>query len=56
MLSANLLSLLLPCIFWVDITILMKSTEEKWLAECYGREYMDNGNQVNRCIPWFPKQ
>lgn len=56
MLSANLWALLLPCIFWADITILMKSTEEKWLAECYGQEYLDYCSKVNRCIPWFPKQ
>ncbi len=56
MLSATLWSLLLPCIFWADITIFMKSSEEKWLARCYGQEFSDYCRRVNRCIPWFPKQ
>ena len=34
---------------------LLKNTEEKWLEELYGQEYIDYCKKVNRCIPWFPK-
>lgn len=44
----------LPLIFWIAMTILMKKTEEKWLAELYRQEYVDYCKKVNRCIPWFP--
>lgn len=56
LLFSNLWLLLLPVIYWLDITILMKNTEEKWLTEQYGQEYIDYCKQVNRCIPWFPKR
>lgn len=56
MLFANLWLLFLPFIFWIDITILMKLTEEKWLEERYGQLYLNYCKQVNRCIPWIPKQ
>lgn len=47
--------LLLPLVFWVFLTALMKQTEEKWLLKLYGKEYSDYCRRVNRCIPWFPK-
>ena len=34
----------------------LKNTEEKWLSELYGQEYLDYCKKVNRCIPWFPKK
>lgn len=52
----NLWLLLLPVIFWAAMTILMKKTEEKWLAELYGQKYIDYCRNVNRCIPWFPSR
>lgn len=52
----NLWLLMLPVIFWAAMTILMKKTEEKWLAELYGQEYIDYCRNVNRCIPWFPSK
>lgn len=55
LLLGNLWLLLLPPIFWLDITVLMKTTEEKWLAAYYGEEYLHYCKQVNRCIPWHPK-
>lgn len=33
----------------------MKFTEEKWLADLYGREYVEYCKNVNRCIPIFKK-
>lgn len=48
----------LPMIFvdWLILTLVLKNTEEKWLFEVYGEEYMIYKNRVNRCIPWFPKK
>lgn len=56
LLFSNLWLLILPIIFWIDITILMKNTEEKWLTERYGQDYLEYCKRVNRCIPWFPKR
>lgn len=52
----NVWLLLLPIFFWVGMTILMKKTEEKWLTELYGQEYVDYCKKVNRCILWFPRK
>ena len=34
----------------------LKNTEEKWLANLYGQEYIDYCKRVNRCIPWLPRK
>ncbi|MBR1930305.1 MAG: isoprenylcysteine carboxylmethyltransferase family protein [Lachnospiraceae bacterium] len=47
--------LILPFLFWGYMTVLLKSTEEKWLKERYGRAYSEYKMKVNRCIPWFKK-
>ncbi len=52
----NVWLLFLPIVFWAAMTILMKETEEKWLAKLYGQEYRDYCKKVNRCLPWFPKK
>ena len=52
----NVWLLLLPIVYWIAMTVLMKSTEEKWLTELYGQEYIDYCKNVNRCIPWFPRE
>ena len=52
----NLILLLLPIIYWVFMTVLMKSTEEKWLEDLYGQEYIQYLQRVNRCIPWKRKK
>ncbi|TCL60622.1 protein-S-isoprenylcysteine O-methyltransferase Ste14 [Kineothrix alysoides] len=49
----NLWLLILPMIYWAFMTALMKNTEEKWLKDLYGQEYIDYCERVNRCIPWF---
>lgn len=51
----NLYLMIIPFIFWLEMTIVLKKTEEKWLTELYGQEYTDYCKRVNRCIPWFPK-
>lgn len=53
-LIANFWLLILPVLFWLDITILMKTTEEKWMTARYGQVYLDYCKQVHRCIPWPP--
>ena len=51
----NLMLLLIPVICWIYMTIFLKLTEEKWLTDLYGQEYIEYCKKVNRCIPWFPK-
>lgn len=52
----NLYLFILPPLFWVYLTIFMKMTEEKWLAKCFGEEYLTYCKQVNRFIPWIRKR
>ena len=54
--SNNLILMFIPMICWACMTILLKWTEEKWLTELYGQEYIEYCKNVNRCIPWFPKR
>lgn len=46
---------ILPFSYWLLLTILLKHTEEKWLKEIYGNEYIAYCKKVNRCWPWMPK-
>ena len=52
----NLVLLVLPIIYWGFMTVLMKLTEEKWLEDLYGKEYVQYRQRVNRCIPWEGKE
>lgn len=52
----NLVLLVLPIIYWGFMTVLMKLTEEKWLEDLYGKEYVQYRKRVNRCIPWKRKE
>lgn len=54
--AKNYFLLILPIIFWVFLTILMKASEEKWLKAKFGKEYDLYCKRVNRVIPWFPKK
>ena len=47
---------LIPVICWIYMTVFLKLTEEKWLTNLYGQEYVEYCKRVNRCIPWFPKR
>lgn len=47
---------ILPFVYWLLMTVLMKKTEEKWLRDLYGREYDEYCSQVNRCWPWIPRK
>ncbi len=52
--GSNLLLLILCPVYHLLMTVMVKATEEKWLAEWYGTSYLDYCKRVNRCIPWFP--
>lgn len=52
----NLWLLILPVVYWMFLTVLMRCTEEKWLRNLYGKEYEDYCKRVNRCIPWFERK
>ena len=49
--SQNILLFILPIIFWVFLTVAMIKTEEKWLIDKYGEDYIDYSKKVNRFIP-----
>lgn len=55
LLANNLWLLILPVVFWLYLTVLMKCTEEKWLAALHGEQYAAYCRRVNRCIPWPPR-
>ena len=56
LIANNVALLLLPLLYWLAMTILMKNTEEKWLYQLYGEQYQEYCKRVNRCMPWFAKQ
>ena len=56
LLAANYILLILPFVFWVFLTILMKNTEEKWLRNEFGKEYEEYARKVNRVIPWIRRK
>ena len=39
--SNNLVLFFIPVICWIYMTIFLKLTEEKWLTDLYGQEYID---------------
>ena len=52
----NLLLFIVPIICWIYMTIFLIKTEEVWLKDLYGQEYIEYCKKVNRCIPWMPKR
>lgn len=56
LIAHNLWLLILPFIFWFTMTIMLVNSEEKWLMDLYGQEYIDYCKKVNRCIPWFSRK
>ena len=54
--EANYFLFLLPIVFWIFLTVLMKNTEEKWLLREFSEEYAAYCREVNRVIPWFRKK
>ncbi|MDE5782270.1 MAG: hypothetical protein K2I03_12475 [Lachnospiraceae bacterium] len=56
LIANNIILLIVPVICWLYMTLFLIRTEEKWLKELYGQEYVSYCKNVNRCIPWFPKK
>lgn len=56
LMAHNLWLLLLPPALWALLTAMLIPTEEKWLRELYGEEYVAYCARVNRCIPWLPRR
>ncbi len=56
LINCNLALLFILPICWGYMTVFLKNTEEKWLFELYGQEYVEYCKRVNRSIPWFPKK
>ena len=56
LIANNLILLFVPVICWMYLTLFLINTEEKWLRELYGEDYVSYCKRVNRCIPWFPKK
>lgn len=52
----NIVLFIIPVICWSFMTIVLKLSEEKWLTNLYGKEYIHYCKRVNRCIPMFAKQ
>lgn len=47
----NLILLILPLIYWLILSLAMTKTEEKWLIDLYGDDYLNYSKKVNRFIP-----
>lgn len=56
LIANNLILLMVPVICRLYMSLFLINTEEKWLKELYGQEYVSYCQKVNRCIPWFPKK
>ena len=56
LLDGNLYLLILVPLQWLFLSVLLIHTEEKWLEEAFGDEYLQYCSRVNRCIPWFKKK
>lgn len=52
LLSQNIYLLILPVIFWILLSIALKKTEEKWLLDKFGDEYVNYCRVTNRFIPF----
>lgn len=53
--SNNLYFLFTIPLYWGLLTVLVKKTEEVWLKEIFGEEYIAYCKRVNRCIPWLSR-
>lgn len=51
LISQNIILFILPVIFWAFLSLVMINTEEKWLIDKFGEEYVEYSKKVNRFIP-----
>lgn len=56
LIANNLLLFIVPVICWLYMTIFLINTEEKWLRDLYGDEYISYCKSVNRCIPFIRRK
>lgn len=56
LIANNLLLLIVPIVCWIYMTVFLINTEEKWLRDLYGDEYIIYCKSVNRCIPFIRKK
>ena len=56
LLAGNACLFVLPLIYWGLLTVLIMHSEEKWLKDLYGNEYLEYCRKVNRCWPWKPQK
>ena len=54
--SGNTALLVIAPTYWILMTAMVESTEERWLSAKFGEEYTEYCRRVNRCIPWFPRE
>lgn len=52
----NMVLFAVPVLCWAFMTIVLKLSEEKWLKNLYGDEYVQYCKKVNRCIPCYSKK
>lgn len=50
--SQNILLLILPVIFWIVLSIVISKTEEKWLKEKFGNDYVLYAQNTNKFVPF----
>ena len=50
--SQNLYLFIIPVIFWIILSIALAKTEEKWLIEKFGDDYVSYAKTTNRFIPF----
>ena len=51
LISNNLYLLILPIVYLIFLSISLKNTEEKWLIDLYGDDYIKYSKEVKRFIP-----
>jgi protein-S-isoprenylcysteine O-methyltransferase Ste14 len=51
LIANNLTLIIFPIIYWIILTVTMRKTEEKWLLEQYGDDYLNYMKKVNGFIP-----
>ena len=53
---ANVTLLVVPIVLWIFLTVLTKKTEERWLFDRFGEEYVRYAARTNRVFPRFPRK
>ena len=51
LMADNLILMPLSVVYWLILTLTMVKTEEKWLIDLYGDDYLNYSKKVNRFIP-----